>query len=151
MAHVKNVWVHAIHLRNVGYKVGYYWDTKTFTTFTDDNGNKTYLIDNEVGSMDEGNGQYLKMKNSNKEWRKTDECKQFLKRTKTAIEETFHQEVEEYDITYEEIIKKLEGCIDEYVEFIDNYEQYRSACRANDEIRERIEKVKKLMEERKVG
>ena len=163
MAHIKKVHVKGIRWRRGGNRYGYYWDWMTFTTFTDDHGNKTYLVDNAECSKDDGNEKYIAFKKSNAEYQTTKDCEKFIKDEQKRYDksqtkerkmyclspsETFQEEVEDYDVTYEELIEKLEGSIDKYVDFIDDYGQYRSACEANNEIRAKIKKLQTLIEER---
>jgi hypothetical protein len=49
------------------------------------------------------------------------------------------------NITVNDYITKLENSIDRYVEYIDDYTQYKQACEHNSDIRKRIEKYRKLM------
>lgn len=165
MAHIKTITVKAIYWWNAGY----YWGTTSFTTFTDDNGNKTYLIDGKEATKEEGNAKYLKIRESNAEYQQSRSCAEFIAREKKDYDEltrsyrrrgktfvnthlvltpadTFKQATEEYDITYEQIIENLKNSIDHYVEYIDDYEQFRSACDANESIRNRIKKLEALIE-----
>lgn len=168
MAKIKNVRVQTIALTRCGMKYGYYWTWKTFTTFTDDNGNETYLIDGDRKvTKDEGNQEYLELKNSNLAWRKTKDAKDFFKRQRDDYnkckrrgtadkytfylkeEDTFERTVDEEEVTYETLIERLENSIDRYVEYIDDGRQYEAAKRSNAEIERKIELLKKLIEERK--
>lgn len=142
------------------------WTRFDFKTFTDDKGNKTYYIDGKEVSKEEGNEKYLAIKRENAEYQKSKDCKDYIKREwsryyklkKTGRwnesnftlheADTFKQEVTEYEISYEEIIKKLESSIDKYVEYIDNGKQYEEACRRNAKLRKEIEKYEKLIAER---
>ena len=151
MAKIKEVRVNAIYYRtgSVIGRCGYYWDWLTFKTFTDDNGNSTYYINGEEVSKEDGNNRYLYIKKSNAEWRKTDDCKQYLKRTKKNVNETFNQTVEEREVSYEELIKQLEDSIDRYTDYIDNYKQQQQAEANNQRIYKKIEWLKQLIKERK--
>ena len=163
MAKIKNVKVDTISLMNRGF----YWNWKTFTTFTDDNGNETYLIDGKEVTKDEGNKIYLEMKNSNLKWRNTQNAKEYFSRQRAQYnrykkkgiadkytfylnaEDTFKRTVTEEEVSYETLIERLEKSIDQYVEYIDDYRQYESAKASNAEIRRKIDALKKLIEERK--
>lgn len=145
MAKIKEVSVNAIHWRWTGRHSGYYWDWLTFKTFTDDNGNSTYYIDNEVVSKDEGNKRYLEVKKSNEEFKTTEAYKKYASKK----ESVFKQTVTERDVTYEELIKQLEDSIDHYTQYIDDYEQQKSAERTNAEIRKKIDWLNQLIKERK--
>lgn len=164
MARIKEVTVNAIVYNSI---CRYYaWTMKTFKTFTDDKGNKSYYIDGKEVSKEEGNEKYLSLKRRNAEYQKTQDCKDYIKRewasfyhfkkagkkpeAKLTLHEadTFRQEVKEYEISYEEIIEKLEASIDEYVEYIENGRQYKEACRHNQEIRNEIARFEKLIAER---
>lgn len=164
MAHIKEIKVNAIIYNPIcRYHA---WTHRTFKTFTDDNGNKTYYIDGKQVSKEDGNKNYVSMKKANAEYQQTKDCKDYIKRewkgfywakkngrdTKlyTLHEaDTFKQEVVEYEISYEEIIDRLEGSIDQYVEYIDNGRQYREACDRNASIRDEIRRMEKLIAERK--
>lgn len=158
MAHIKIVRVKAISFLNTPFAMGYYWQHDTFVTFTDDNNNKYYILnDNEV-SKEEGNLRYLDIKDSNKKYRKTKECKDYIRMEwkeyhrcydKDGLtlheNDTFKQEIAEYDITYEELIEKLQDSLDRYVDYIDDGKQYQDALARNRKISERIEKLLKLI------
>ena len=64
MARIKTVKVNAIS----STARGYYWNYKTFVTFTDDKGNETYFVNGKEVSKDEGNAIYVEMRDSNKYW-----------------------------------------------------------------------------------
>lgn len=163
MATVKEIKVNAIVYNPI---CRYYaWTSKTFKTFTDDKGNKTYYIDGDEVSKEEGNERYLSLKRRNAEYQKTKDCKDYIKRewkryytakkygrkaSDLTLHEadTFKQEVAEYETSYEGIIEKLEASIDKYVEYIDNGKQYEEACRRNAKLRKEIEKYEKLIAER---
>ena len=162
MAHIKSVRVDAISATMRGF----YWNFKTFTTFTDDNGNKTYLINGEEVTKEQGNAEYLNMKNTNKEWTQSKAGKAYFKRQWASYyklkktgrysekdfylheADTFKQEVTEYDISYEELIEKLEKQIDGWVEYIDDYRQYESALDSNRKIQEKLDKLRTLIVQR---
>lgn len=162
MAHIKTLVVNTISFTTRGF----YWNSKNFTTFTDDNGNKTYLINGKEVSKEDGNKEYLNMKNSNKSWRESLDGKKYFKRQWDSYkklkgkgykkeqfylypEQTFKQEVTEQDITYEELINNLEKLIDHYTQYIDDYKQQKQAEAHNNEIRKKIDKLNKLISERK--
>lgn len=169
MAQVKKVRVDAI-VYNPFCRY-YAWTAKEFKTFTDDNGNKTYFINDKQVTKEEGNKEYKRLKSDNAHYQTTEDCKKFIKRewksyhnyknnplmqkqfpnaTYTLHEaDTFKQEVEEYEVSYEELIEKLEKSIDRYVEYIDDGKQYRQAVERNREISRRIEELNKLIAERR--
>ena len=108
------------------------------------------------------------MKNENAEYQKSDKCKEFIKRERDRYnkcskqyrdehkvdftlnaEDTFKQEVDEYEISYEELIEKLEKSIDRYVEYIDDGGQYEAACEHNRKIAEEIDRMRELIAERR--
>lgn len=174
MAHFKHVKVNAIYWSLGAGKFGYWWHWRTFTTFTDDNGNKSYRIDGKEVTKEEGNAEYLRIKKLNAEYQQTKNCADYIEREKKdyAIikrdcrrrgksfdeskyefflkpEDTFKQSVEEYDITYEQMIKNLEDSIDHFTQYIDDYNQQKEAEQANKAIYEQIEDIKKLISERK--
>lgn len=152
MAKIKEVRVNAIYLRtgSVIGQLGYYWNWLNFKTFTDDNGNSTYYINNEEVSKEDGNKRYLYIKQSNADWRKTEDCKKYLKRTKTKnVNDTFQQTVTEREVSYEELIQELEESVDKYTEYIDNPRQQREAEEANVKIYKKIAWLKQLIKERK--
>ena len=161
MAHIKSVRVSTISATARGF----YWNSKTFTTFTDDNENNTYFVNGKEVSKDDGNREYINMKNSNKAWRESDDGKAYFKRQWAEYsrlkrkgwkadkfylrpEQTFEQKVTENDVTYEELIENLEKSIDHYTQYIDSYEQKKQAEAHNAEIRRRINKLNKLIAER---
>lgn len=157
MAHIKTITVNAISWTARGF----YWNIKRFTTFTDDNGNKTYLINGEEVSKEDGNKKYIDMKNSNKAWRESASGKAYIKKQQALKkrgwkaeqlcllpEQTFKQEVTERDVTYEELIENLEKSIDHHTQYIDDYKQQKQAEAYNDKIRRRIDKLNKLIAER---
>lgn len=144
------------------------WTSRRFKTFTDDNGNKTYYVDGKEVSKEDGNKIYLSMKNENANYQKSDKCKEFIKREKTRYNkcskdyreknadyftlnavDTFKQTVNEYEISYEEIIERLKKSIDQYVEYIDDGAQYRAACEHNRKIAEEIDRMEELIAERR--
>lgn len=136
MAKIKTVRVHAIYYFNYGY----YWGTLNFTTFTDDNGNKTFYINDREVDGEAGNKRFLEIYNSNADYNR--------KKNKDA-KDTFEVTVFEKEVTYEELIEKCEKGIDEYVEYIEDYRQYKEACAHNDKLRKEIAKYRKLIEERR--
>ena len=166
MAKIKRIKVDAISLTVAGRTVGYYWNYHTFTTFTDDKGNKTYFIGDKEVSKEEGNKRYLEIKKSNAEYQKSEDCKKFIKREWASFyrdkkagrkpseyltlheADTFKQKVEEYEISYEELIEKLDNSIDRYVQYIDDGKQYDEAVANNERIREKIRKLEQLIKER---
>ncbi len=92
----------------------------TFTTFV--NGKyKHYLVDGEEVTKEEGNQRWLELKSKliNAEVVKT-EC----------------------ETTYENEVKKLEGLMDKYAHYIDDYSLYAEACGRNEKIQDRIAKLK---------
>lgn len=162
MATIKNIRIEAITYIAGIRTQGYYWKTYNFKTFTDDNGNKTYYInDNEV-TAEEGNAEYLRIRRDNAEYQKTEDCKQYIKyqwklyyrsgkkRAGLTLHEadTFKQTVEEYDISYEELIARLEKSYDHYTQYIDNYKQMEQAEEHNRRIEKEIAKYRKLIAER---
>ena len=172
MAHFKHVKVRAIYWCLGGRKLGYWWQWRTFTTFIDDNGNKTYTVDGKEVTKDEGNAEYLRVKKLNAEYQQTKDCADFIARDKKTYEklsrdyrrrgqtydashlvlkpsDTYKQTVEEYDITYEQMIENLRNSIDEYTMYIDDYGQQKEAEAHNRSIRERIKEIEKLIAERK--
>ena len=151
MAHVKTLIVMAIHFLAVPRSVGYYWQTTTFTTFTDDKGKKYYLVDNKEVSREDGNEIFIRIKKSNADYRRMEECREYINRERKNYgnenfteRDTFRKEIEEYDITYKEIIEKLESGIDKFTMYIDDAKQQREAEKQNDEIRKRIKRVKEM-------
>lgn len=172
MAHFKHVKVNAIYWSLGGRKFGYWWQWRTFTTFTDDNGNKTYTVDGKEVTKEEGNAEYLRIKKLNTEYQQTKDCAEFIARQRKTYEklsrdyrkrgktydashlvlkpsDTYKQRVEEYDITYEQMIKNLEDSIDKYTEYIDDYRQQKEAEAHNRSLEERIKEIEKLIAERK--
>lgn len=162
MAHIKTVEVNAIAYLAMPRRGGYYWQRHTFTTFTDDNGNKTYLVNDKVVTKEDGNKKFLDIRESNRGYIRTKECKDYIRREWRAFHngsdkkyltlheaDTYKQEVTERDISYEEIIERLESQIDRYTQYIDSPKQQREAEERNDKISRRIQKVRELMEARK--
>lgn len=166
MAHIKKLRVSAIGKRSESLQFGWTRYDVTFTTFTDDNGNKRYFVGEKEVTKDDGNAQYTELKQSNAKWRTTVDAELFLERqnkqwkkhknadTKRewyvlTAEESFKQTVEEYDVSYEELIEKFNNSIDQYVEYIDDGAQYRAACARNRELRDYIDKLNELIAERK--
>ena len=162
MAKIKKIKVSTIAMTSRGYS----WVWKTFKTFTDDNGNETYFIDGREVTKDDGNKEYLELKNSNLEWRTTKNAEKYFNHQRELYkksrnknwtkdnydlnpDDTFKRTVEEETVTYEELIDRLEKSIDPYVEYIDDYTQYMSAKANNEAIYFEIAKLKKLIEERK--
>ena len=164
MAKIKEVTVNTIIYNPI---CRYYaWTRKVFKTFTDDNGNKTYYINDKQVTKEEGNASYKAIKTENANYQKTCDCKDYIKNqwksyywakksghnTKlyTLHEaDTFKQEVKEYEISYEKMIEQLENSIDKYTEYIDDPGQYRAAEKANQEIRDKIRALENLIKERK--
>lgn len=164
MAHIKLVTVNAIVYNPIcRYHA---WTRKVFKTFTDDNGNKTYYINGKEVTKEKGNASYKSMKEANASYQETQNCKDYIKRqwkdyywakksghdtTLYTLHEadTFKQEVTEYDISYEEMIKNLEKSIDQYTDYIDDPGQRREAENFNYEIRQEIKKLENLIKERK--
>lgn len=156
MAHVKKITVDAIYFLARPRNFGYYWQSDTFLTFTEDNGEKHYLVNGKEVTMEEGNKAYLNIKESNMDYRGTKDCKSYIKRQRGkygnknfTVDDTFKRKVEEYDITYDEIIAKLEKSIDHYTQYIDDYSQQVEAEKANSKIYEQIKKVRKMKGEYK--
>lgn len=102
-----------------------YWNFHRFKKFTDDNGNVIEYIygDREV-TKEEADEIY----------------KTLLKNGKNMKRKIISE-----NITVNDYITKLENSIDRYVEYIDDYTQYKQACEHNSDIRKRIEKYRKLM------
>lgn len=163
MATIKEVKVNAIVYNPIcRYHA---WTMKTFKTFTDDNGNKTYYINGEEVTKEAGNEQYKAMKRSNAEYQRTKDCKDYIKREWAGFyrakkkggrtenytlheADTFKQEVREYEVSYEEIIKKLEASIDRHVEYIENGRQYEQAVANNARIQKEIARLQELIQQR---
>lgn len=137
MAKIKNVQVHAIYY--TPYQRGYYWNTLNFKTFIDDNGNKTFFINDREVDGKAGNDRFIEVRNSNAEYNK---------KHNTDAKDTFKVDVFEEDVTYEELIERCEKGIDEYVDYIEDYTQYKDACAHNNRLMKEIAKYKKLIEER---
>ena len=168
MAHIKEIRIQAIawHCGIGGMRPGYFWTWKTFKTFTDDNGNSRYFIDSKEVTKQGGNDEYVWLRKSNAEFQKSEKCVDFLKRERKSAEwakkrgdstiyyaltpeMTFRRTVDEYDITYEELIEKYRGSIDQYTDYIDNPRQQREAEEANERIYKKIEELEKLIAERR--
>lgn len=153
MAHVKKIIVDAVYFIAVPQNIGYYWQKDIFVTFTEDNGKKHYLVNGKEVTKEDGNKAYLDIKKSNADYRGTKDCKDYIRRERKdgkknfTLNDTFRKKVEEYDITYDEIIDKLEKSIDHYTQYIDDYRQQMEAEKANEKIREQIKKVRKMKEE----
>lgn len=163
MAHIKTVKVYAISY--IPMSRGYYWNMHSFITFTDDNGNSYYFVDDKQVSKEAGNKIFKDIKESNKSWRQTAECKAYIKREWASYyrakregrkpenltlheADTFQCETTEYDISYEDLIAKMEKAIDKNVEYIDNGRQYREAVERNRRIETKIDMIRRLMAQR---
>ena len=108
--------------RVTGRYIKYY----TFKTFIDHKGRKTYYLNGKVSTKDEGNAIFKDIKKYGKNIERTDSSE---------------------EVTYEEILRRLESSIDQYVEYIDDGRQYREACDRNDKIRAEIAEIRALMSE----
>lgn len=163
MATIKTVSVNTIAFNGRGY----FWTWKNFKTFIDDNGNVTYFVNDKEVTKEQGNREYLELKNSNKHWTQSEDGKKFFKRQwawfyrakkKGTVKQgeyylheadTFKREESVREVSYEELIAGLEKSIDKYVEYIDNGRQYEQALESNRRIEEEIAKLKELIKERK--
>lgn len=146
MANIKNVQVHAIYYNP--YQHGYYWNTVNFKTFIDDNGNKTFYINDKEVDGEAGNERFLEIWRSHEEWKKTVGREKFLKCKKVGTD-TFEVKVFEEEVTYEELITRCEKAIDNYVDYIEDYKQYKDAVASNAKLYKEIEKYRKLIAERR--
>ena len=132
MPHIKE-----IHLIGVIHVIDTYRTAFThmvLKTFTHDDGTVVYSINNREVTKEELDAQYTEAISSNKEWY-----------TARSGREPLEETTDEYDITYEELIDRLEKSIDPYVEYIDDGKQYREACAHNDKIRKEIAKYKAIL------
>ncbi len=108
--------------RITGRYIKYY----TFKTFIDNKGNKTYFLNGEETTMDEGNEVFKNIMKSG---------------------EDIEREDTKEDLTYQEVIDRLMKGYDEYVQYIDDPKQYEEACRSNKKILEKVNKIRDLMED----
>ena len=106
--------------------LGGYYCHYSFKTFIDNRGNKTYFLNGKKSTKDEGNDFFRNVK-------------------KKAMSIERDDSVEE--ITYHELIDRLMKGYDNYVEYIDDYSQYRSACASNEEIRRKVNYLINLIDE----
>jgi hypothetical protein len=108
--------------RVTGRYIKYY----TFKTFIDHKGRKTYYLNDKETTKDDGNEVFKDIKKYGRDIARTDSSE---------------------EVTYEEIIRRLESSIDQYVEYIDDGRQYREACDRNAKIRAEIAEIRVLMSE----
>ena len=106
--------------RVTGRYIRYY----TFKTFVDHKGRKTYYLNDKETTKDAGNNIFKEIRQYGKNIERTDSSE---------------------EVTYEELIRRLESSIDLYVEYIDDGRQYREACAHNDKINAEISKLRSLM------
>lgn len=106
--------------RVTGRYIRYY----TFKTFVDHKGRKTYYLNDKETTKDAGNNLFKEIRQYGKNIERDDSSE---------------------EVTYEELIRRLESSIDQYVEYIDDGRQYRDACAHNDKINAEISKLRALM------
>ncbi|MBQ1732124.1 MAG: hypothetical protein II037_07945 [Bacteroidales bacterium] len=101
------------------------WQYKFFRQYTADNGKSIYTVGNRIVTKDDGNNEFLSIKNN---------CRKF--KVETDI----------LELGNEEILKDLFESIDQYTNYIDDYKQQKEAERNNEEIREIIRAFEKVAE-----
>ena len=121
MAKIKTVSVQAL----MPYGIHKYIRWATFTTYEADNGNKLFTIDG-TSPIDREEG--------NKKYREFARAEGF-KRSENVIE-----------TTDADIVTRLEQGIDQYVDYIDNGDQWSAAVARNRRISEFINTFKKIAE-----
>ena len=84
-----------------------------FREYIAENGASLYTIGNRIVTRDEGNQEFLNI---------------VRRATRYAVEKTA------VNANNDTILKNLNGSIDQYVEYIDDYRQYKAACAVNEEI-----------------
>ena len=103
--------------------LGNYYYTTYFTQYIAENGKSLYTIGNKKVSKKEGNDLFLDLIKNSIEYN-----------VKTNIIETDDQG----------IIDFLEKGINQYVEYIDNYKEYKSECENNERLYKLIKEFKKI-------
>lgn len=95
----------------------------SFIKYIAENGNYICAVDGKIVSRDEGNQIFRELK------RKHPNCK--------IEKEICH-------LNNDEIINYIDGQIDKYANYIDDYNQYRSAMDANEQLYDLIQKFKSI-------
>jgi len=126
MATIKTTKIEALMPDPRNRITGHYWKWYTWETFIDNKGNTIYKFNDEECTKEYGNERFVEIKKLAKEIKREDKTE---------------------ELTYQEIIDRLEKGIDQYVQYIDDPGQYREACNRNQEIRNKVSKIRKLMEE----
>ena len=104
----------------------YYAPMSNFVVFREyvaENGASLCTIGNRIVTREEGNLEFLNI---------VKRAKHYVTK-KTTI-----------DASDKEILERLNGNIDRYVEYIDDYRQYKATCVANDEIHKVIHAFKAI-------
>lgn len=97
----------------LNYNTGTYDRIAVFRQYEAENGNSVYTVGDNMVTKDEGNERFKEL-------------------IKASVSHTVTKNIQDAD--NEEIIDRIEQGYDPYVEYIDNYSQYRSACAHNDYI-----------------
>lgn len=97
------------HLRG-----GAYYDYRTFSQYTAENGNSVYVVDGRLSTKEKGNDAFTAFIKDAKNCARKDETTEF-----------------END---KDLAQYLMSGYDPYVDYIDNGQQYKRACEKNDEI-----------------
>lgn len=95
----------------------------SFVKYIAENGNYICVVDGKIVSKDEGNQIFKELK------REHSNCK--------IEKEVCH-------LNNDEIIAYIDGQIDKYANYIDDYNQYRSAMDANERLYDLIQKFKSI-------
>ena len=91
-----------------------YYDYRTFSQYTAENGNSIYVVDGRLSTKENGNEAFSR----------------FLKEAKNCARK---DETTEFERD-KDIAQYLMSGYDPYVDYIDDGKQYKRACESNDEI-----------------
>ena len=91
-----------------------YYDYRTFSQYTAENGNSIYVVDGKLSTKENGNETFSR----------------FLKEAKNCARK---DETTEFE-SDKDIAQYLMSGYDPYVDYIDDGKQYKRACESNDEI-----------------
>lgn len=103
-----------------------YLHKKFFCEYIADNGKSLYTVDGRVVTKEQGNKEFVDT----------------VKKSKTYNVEKFTE-----DANNDAILKQLDSGIDKYVQYIDDYNQYNTACKNNEKIRTVIKAFKQIAED----
>ena len=99
-----------------------YWSLHIFKTFLADNGNAIYTVDGKIVDKDAGNEMFKKLCEGKKAEKK----------------------ITELELCDDEIKDYLLNSMDQWVEMIDNYQQYKAAQESNARIMDTLQAFEKI-------